>query len=180
MGKTVKETIGEIKSENGVGRFSKNDFNKLCTALINDTEFAAKVAVTKNKELAEVKDVFVGKEFRKFLKKTLEKAGMDKADAAAVLEPSFTIDNADGLYEFVATSVYEYIDAGNRFEMLPRKDFRGSITLDSVGDTVKVSKVRNPHTGEDMGEWETRTKAHKKLAVSSPAPEYLKSRKKMK
>jgi hypothetical protein len=178
MSKSVKETLEAITPEKGTARFSKKNFNELLSALVNDTEFATKVAVTKNKELVEVKDVFIAKEFRKFLKKQLEKAGVDKADAQAVMDPSFEIDNVDGLYELIATSIYEYIDAHNRFEFLPKEDFRGSIALAQKDKTVKESHVRNPKTGEDMGIWETTTKPYKVLTASSPAPDYLKTRKK--
>lgn len=177
--KSVKEVLGEITPEKGTGRFSKKAFNELVDALVNDTEFAAKVAVTKNKELAEVKEVFVGKEFRKFLKRILEKAGVDKADASIVMDPSFEIDNVDGMYELISTAIYEYMDAGNRFEFLPREDFRGSLTLRQKPESTETRRVRNPQTKEDLGLWENTTKAYKVLAASSPAPDYLRTRRRV-
>lgn len=177
MSKSVKEVIAEITPEKGTNRFSKKNFNDLLLAMINDTEFSAKVAVAKNHQLAEVKEVFVGKDFRKFLKKVLEKAGMDKADAQVVLDPSFELDNADGLYEFIATSVYEYMDAGNRFALLPREDFGGgSMTIKEKDEKETTSRAHNPKTKEDLGLYKRTTKKHKALVVSSPAPAWLKTR----
>lgn len=180
MAKTVKEVIAEITPSKGTGRFSKNAFNELVTALVNDTDYAAKVAVVKNKELAEIKDVFVGKDFRKFLKRVLEKAGVDKADAAVVMEPSFEIDNVDGLYELISTSIYEYMDANNKFEFMPRERFRGGISLREKAASETTGPARNPKTGEDLGVWERKTQAHKVLVASSPAPEYLRTRRRVK
>lgn len=175
----VAEVLAEITPEKGTARFSKKSFNKLLTAMINDTEFATQVAVVKNKELAEVKEIFVGKDFRKFLKGVLVKAGMDKADAGVVMDPSFQIDNVDGLYEFIATVVYEYMDASNRFEFLPKEDFHGSMCLRTKPAAKTNSRVRNPQTNEDLGLWERETKAYKILSCSSPAPDYLTTRKKL-
>lgn len=180
MAKSVKDVLIEITPEKGVNRFSKKNFNDLMKAMINDTEFATKVAVTKNKELVEVKEVFVGKDFRKFLKHVLEKAGMDKADAAVVMEPTFEIDNVDGLYEFISTVVYEYMDAHNRFTFLPREDFSGgNLTVKKKSATTTTARVKNPKTKEDLGLWERETKEHRVLVASSPAPAYLKTRKRV-
>lgn len=177
MGKTVKDVIAEITPEKGTNRFSKKNFNDLMLAMANDTEFAAQVAVVKNKQLSEIKEVFVSKDFRKFLKRVLEKAGMDKADAACVMDPSFEIDNVDGLYEFFVTALYEYVDASNRFSLLPREDFSGgNIALKTKAESETVGSCHNPKTKEDLGVWRRKTGKHKVLVVSSPAPAYLKTR----
>lgn len=181
MTKTVKGVIAEITPESGYARFSKRNFNDLMMALMNDTEFAAEVAVVKNKELADIQKIFVAKEFRKFLKKVLMKAGMDQSDASAVMDPSFEIDFTDGLYEFFATAIYEYVDAHNKFTLLPREDFDGgSIALKTVAEKSTTSRCRNPKTQEDLGLWERTTRKHKVLTVSSPAPAYLKTRRRVK
>lgn len=176
---TVKEVLERITPTNGVNRFSKKAFNDLMKAMLNDTEFTAEVAVTKNKELQEVQKLLVTQEFRGFLRKIVEKVGVDKAESAIVMDPEFTIDNVEGLYNFFVTAVYEYMDHKNKFEFLPREDFRGNISLETKAATSKVSDARNPQTGESLGTWEYTTKAHKALKASSPAPEYLKSRKKI-
>lgn len=181
MAKKVKDVIAEITPEKGYARFSKKNFNDLMLALMNDTEFAAEIAVVKNKQLADIQKLFVAKDFRRFLKKVLVKVGMDPSDASVVMEPSFEIDFTEGLYELFATAIYEYVDAHNKFALLPREDFDGgSIALRTVEEKSATSRCRNPKTQEDLGLWERTTKKHKVLTVSSPAPAYLKTRKRVK
>lgn len=171
---TVKEALEKTSG----GRFNKKAFNDVMKAIANDTEFATKVANVKKGELEGVEEVLVTKGFRKWLQGVVEKAGIDKAESAMVLEETFTIDNVDGLYEFFSEAVYEYIKAGNRFDLLPKEDFKGSIYLKEVVASTKTMKCRNPKTGEDLGEVEIEYAPHKELAASSGCPEYLKTRKK--
>ncbi len=148
-------------------------------AILNDPTFTEKVAVSSGEELIKVEEIAVSEEFRKFLKKVLEKAGIDKKDSEVVLSKDFTIDNVDGLYEFFASAMYEYMNAGNKFDLLPKEDFKGSLYLSTVEAASRVSTVRNPQTNEDMGEFEFSHKAYKTLKASSPCPKYLKSKKKL-
>lgn len=183
---TVKEVLKTMQgkqNEKGdiiVNRFSKKNFNNLMKAMVNDPEFIVKVPVVKNGEISELKEIMVSNEFRNCIKKILEKAGVDKKESMMVLDPSFTFENLDGLYEFFATAVYEYMSAGNKFDFIPREDFKGSITIKKKGKSKKTSKARNPRTGESLGEFEYTTEPYNILVSSSPCPEYLKTRKKIK
>lgn len=176
---TVKEVLEEIKSagENKYNRFSKKSFNKLMKAMANDPEFEVKVAQVKGGVLVDEIPVMVSKEFRKFLKGVVEKAGIDKKESEFVLDPSFTIDNVDGLYEFFTAALYKYIEAGNKFEMPQTKDFKGTLYMKSNAPAKKTRKPRNPRSGEYMDEYEETTEAYHSLGVSSPCPSWLKSRK---
>lgn len=177
---SVKEVLTRITpTGNTPNRFSKKSFNDLMKAMLNDTEFVSEVAVTKNKELSDIQKVMVTKEFRGFLKRVLEKAGVDKAESAMVLDSSFTIDNVDGLYDFMSAAIYEYMNSKNTFEFPAKEDFRGKLTIKEKPATKKVSQARNPQTGESLGTWEYETKPYKTLVASSPAPDYLKTRKKL-
>nr|DAR14076.1 MAG TPA: integrase [Caudoviricetes sp.] len=178
---TVKEVLEEIKSEgeNKYNRFSKKNFDKLMKAIVNDVEFSEKVAQVKGGELVDEIPVMVTKNFRKFLRHIVEKAGVDKAESQVVMEESFTIDNVDGLYDFFTAALYEYIAAGNKFDMPKTKDFQGSLYMKSNPKASKKTKGRNPQTGEDLGEFEQSNEAYHSLAVSSPCPKWLKSRKKL-
>lgn len=178
MTQEVKDVINEISAKgNTPNRFSKKNFNKLVKAILNDTSFVAKVAVSKDKKLEEVKDIAATAEFRKFLKKVLEKAGIDKNESEMVLDSAFTIDNVDGLYEFIATVLYEFMDAGNKFDFLPKEDFRGSIYLKNVeANETEPREARNPANGEVIGKFKYKNEAYKQLACSSPCPDWLKSR----
>lgn len=176
----VKEVLARITpAGNTPNRFSKKSFNDLMKAMLNDTEFVSEVAVTKNKELADVQQVMITKEFRGFLKRVLEKAGVDKAESAMVLDPSFTIDNVDGLYDFMTAAIYEYMNAKNTFDFPSKKDFKGKLTIKEKAASKSVKEARNPQTGDSLGTWEYSTGAYKTLVASSPAPDYLKTRKKL-
>jgi hypothetical protein len=146
-------------------------------AIVNDTSFKAKVAQASGNELLRVEEIAVTEDFRKFLKKVLEKAGMDKKDSEVVLGEDFTIENVDGLYEFFVECMYQYMNAGNQFNLLPKEDFRGSLYLKKIEAGSRIASVRNPQTNEDMGEFEFSHEAYTSLAASSPCPEYLKSKK---
>lgn len=180
MTETVGLVLDEIKQKGkSPNRFSKKSFNKLVKAMLNDPSFTEAVAVSSGEELVRVEQIAVSEDFRKFLKRVLEKAGMDKKDSEVVLGKDFTIDNVDGLYEFFAAAMYEYMNAGNKFDLLPKEDFRGSLYLQTVEASTKISEVKNPQTKESLGNYEFMYQQHKTLKSSSPCPKYLKSKKKL-
>ena len=178
---SVKDVLDSIKEtkENTPNRFSKKNFNRLMKAMLNDTDFAGKVAVVKNKELQEVQEIMVTQGFRKFLKGVIEKAGIDKSESDMVLSKDFTIDNVDGLYEFISTALYTYMEVGNTFDFIPQEDFKGSLNVKKVKADKKVRAARNPQTGEELGNFEYVSKAYKTLSASSPCPAYLTTRRKL-
>ena len=180
MTETVGLVLDEIKQKgNTPNRFSKKAFNKLMKAMLNDPSFTEAIAVSSGDELVKVEQIAVSDGFRKFLKKVLEKAGMDKKDSEVVLGKDFYIDNVDGLYEFFAAAMYEYMNAGNKFDLLPKEDFKGSLYLQTVEASTKVSEVKNPQTKESLGTYEFSYQQHKTLKASSPCPKYLKTKKKL-
>lgn len=182
---TVEEALQEIQSKTNekgkevINRFSKKNFNTLLLAMANDLEFKEKVAKVKGGELVDLEEVMVTKDFRKWCQKLVEKAGVDKAESARVLSPEFTIDNVDGLYEFFASAVFQYIDAGNQFDFLPTESFKGGIQRKKVDQKTKRSEAKNPHTGESLGTFEITNKAHKELKVKSSCPAFLKDKKRV-
>lgn len=181
MAKSVNEVLEEIKvtKDGSTKPFSKKNFNKLLLAIVNDTDFVSEVAVVKNKELVEVQKIAVTKEFRKFLKKVLEKGGIDKKESDFVMDSSFEIPSVEGLYELFAAAMYTFMDSGNKFELLPQEDFKGSIYIKKNKEKTQRKRVRNPQTGEDLGEYDYTSAKHKTLAVSGGCPEYLKTRKRV-
>lgn len=188
MGKimTVEEALASMKgkkNEKGqvvINRFNKKNFTRLMTAMANDTEFKTEYVKVKNGEVDSVEDIMVTKGFRKWCKRLVEKAGVDKAESERVMSEDFTIDNMDGLYEFFATALYKYMEAGNRFDLIPNKEFKGGICLGNVEETVKVADAHSPKDRSYLGTYETTTKSHKKLVAKSSCPAFLKNRKKVK
>jgi hypothetical protein len=183
---SVQEVLAEMtatRKENGdfnYNRFNKKNFEKLMKAMLNDPKFTTQVAKVKNGELDSVEEIEVSKGFRKFCKKVIEKSGVDKNESERILSEEFTFDNVEGLYEFFATAMYLYIEKGNRFDLIPKKDFKGSISLKNVKKSTKTSSAYSPQTREYLGDYEITRDEHKELSVKTSCPDYLKTRKKVK
>ena len=185
---TVAEALASMKAKEGangkpvINRFNKKNFTTLMTAMANDPDFSAKVVKVKNSEIDSVENVMVSQGFREFCKKIVEKAGVDKKESAIVLTSAFEFSNSDlnGLYEFFADAVYEYMAAGNQFDFLPTEDFKGSISLKNVDEVVKTAEAFSPKDRSSLGVYTTTKKAHKELAVKSSCPSFLKNRIKVK
>lgn len=161
-------------------RFNKKSFENLLRAMLNDTDVKIGTIKVKNNEVSSKEDIMVTQEFRKFLQKILRTAGIDAEDSKAILSKDFIIDNVDGLYEFFTTAMYIYMDNGNKFDMIPTENFKGSLFINNVAETKKTQDAKNPKDGSSLGIFETTKKPHKKLCVKSTCPSYLVNRKKVK
>lgn len=182
---TVQEALESMKAktnakgEKVINRFNKKNFNTLMLAMANDVDFTSKVA-KKTGDTFELEDVLVTKNFRKWCKTLVEKAGVDSSESERVMSADFTIDNVEGLYDFFATALYEYLDAGNRFDLPDKEDFQGGIVLKDIEESTRVFEARNPKDGSSLGTFETTKKKHKELAVKSSCPSYLSEKRKIK
>lgn len=182
---TVEEALKEIAAkENAKGilvlnRFSKKNFNTLMTAMVNDVKFTEKVVKKAGDDGVELENILVTESFRKWLKNVVEKLGVDSNDSKVIMTDNFKINNMDGVYDFFLAAVYEYMKAGNKFDIPAHEDFKGSIYLKDVDKTTKVNTARNPITGETIGDFEVTKKKHKVLAVKSSCPTYLSSKRKI-
>lgn len=172
---SVNDVLASIHAD-GVNKFSKKKFEELMLAMANDVNFTEDVVKVKNMQLSEVKTIMVSKEFRKWCKKLLESVGVDKAESERVMSDEFIFSNMNGLYEFFASAIYEFMNAGYKFDLLPKEDFKGSIYLADAEEKKSVSEVRSPRDGSYLGKFETTEKKHKKLKAASPCPSYLRSR----
>lgn len=179
MDSPTREFLEEIQGGKSPNRFSKKNFNRLLLTMANEPEFITEVARVSGGELKEVRGVLVTKGFRNFLRKVLEKAGVDKKESKMVFDRSFQLDDVEGLYDFIEAAIYEYMAAGNRFDFKQREGFRGNITIKDVGERTRVRETSNPHTHEKLGTFEFYSAPHKALVVSSPCPTYLKKCKKL-
>jgi hypothetical protein len=178
---TVKEVLKEITAPEGkTNRFSKEKYLKLLTAMANDPDWEDELAEVKNGELVDNKISKPGSEFRVWLKHIIEKAGIDKNESDIVLDPSFKIDNMDGMYDLFESSLHHFTKSGNAFNMRARKNSAGSIIQKKHSKATKHTKARNPQTGEDLGEFDITTEEYYSYETKSSAPDYLKTRKKCK
>ncbi len=182
---TVEEALASMGAKtnaNGklvVNRFNKKNFNKLLTAMANDVNFKAHVAKVKKGELDTVEDILVTDGFRKWCKKLIEKAGVDKTESERVLSEDFVIPDMDGIYDFFVTAVYKYMEAGNQFDLLPTEDFKGSLYIKNVDEKVTVADAHSPQDRSYLGTFETTKKKHKELGVKSGCPAFLQNRKRV-
>ena len=183
--KTVSEFLKEIagkpnkKGKVVPNRFNKKTFSKLMKVMANDPDFTTEVVDVKNGE-ANANTIMVSKKFREWCQKLVEKFGVDKKDSEIILSKDFQFGNMDGLYEFFATALYEYISAGNYFEFIPKSDFKGKVYIKDIPETTVVRDAKKPQTGEYIGTFETTYKQHKQLGMKSGCPVFLKNRKPVK
>ena len=182
---TVQEVLASIeakKNEKGktvLNRFNKQKFESLLKAMFNDSKFSTKVAKISKGKLESVEEIEVSKGFRKFCKKVCEKAGIDKAESEKLLSADFTIDSAEGIYEFFATAMYLYMDKGNKFDLLQKEDFKGSVYVRDVeGKKGEWKDTFHPRTREPLGKSKVDTQNHKVLGIKSSCPSFLKDRQK--
>ena len=174
---SLDEALEDIKAkekDNGeliVNRFNKKKFETLLLALANDLNFTTEVVKVKNKEKM-TETVEVTKKFRKFCRKLLEAAGVDKMESVRVEIESFIIPSIEGLYEFFTEAMYLYMEYGNQFDFQLKEDFKGGIRLVDVPESVKVYESKNLD-GSKNGTIKKKTKKHKKLKAKSSAPSFL-------
>ena len=154
--------------------FSKNNFDAMLYAMLNDIEFKEEVVKYSGgtASIEEVENVMITQEFRKFLKNVLTDAGMDPDDAAIVESKDFEIKSVEGLYELSASSIYQFCSLGHKFNLLPKKDFVGSIGIREYDEDEKIREVRNPQTGEKYKQ-RKKTGAHREICGVSHIPAYL-------
>lgn len=174
---TVKEILTEIAGDpEKPSRFSKKSFNKLLKAMANDFEFEELVAQVENGEYTGDSSYNPAKELRKWCRKVVEKAGIDKNESALVESADFVIDDVSGLHEYFAAALYEFMASGNKYSIIPKKDLNATMSFRKEPKKTKEIKARNPHTGEVMDPYNQETDEHRVLKASNKVPKYLKHR----
>jgi hypothetical protein len=175
MAKTFQEVFNEIKSNVSLSKkgkqiksFSKTDLDKLGKALLNELEYKTEIVKSKGGELIKEEILPVKKLREGFIKAFLVGVGIDKAEAEK-LSQTYQFDNVDGLYEFCSEWITASLEAGKKFEFLPKYDFAGSISMKDVGPSE--SSYKNIRTKEDLT---IRKEAHKLLEKKSKCPKHLK------
>lgn len=186
MKQTLNEVLDEIRADrkdNGkiaYRQFTRTNFEKVCRAIANDPDFETDFAVwIKDQDTITVDRLKVSYPFRLWLKRVLEQFGIDKNESKLVLEDDYEVPKMDWCYDFFATVLYEYIASGNKFMMIPKSDFKGKLYMKENEPSTKRTKAKNPRTGEYLGEFEIKNERYCSLAVESPCPDYLKTRRKM-
>lgn len=178
MAKTFQEVFDEIKNNISTSKkgkpiktFSRSDFDALAKAFLNEIDYKAEVAGTKEGKIV-TNDVFPVKEFRSMLATILKDFGVDAAERERILT-NYEIRNVNGLYEVCSELIYKYMEAGKKFDFMPKTDFQGSLTVKDVPKTTGT--YRDITTKEEIS---ITREAHKILERKSKCPSHLKKKNK--
>lgn len=179
MAKSFEEVFNEIKANISVSStgktiktFSRSDFDKMAKAFVNDVNYTTETVSMKNGKL-EKKEVKPVEKFRGMIKAVLKDFGVDAQEAEAIMSDTKEIKSVDGLYELVSELVYRYMEAGKKFDFMPKEDFVGSLSLDSKDEDEK--EYRNIKDPDGPG-IKVKKKKHKVLNKHSKCPKWLKER----
>lgn len=164
-----KDEIIKASSSSNRKTFNTQEFNELATALLNEPDYVATIAVTKNGEYAE-EDTTPVKDLRKgLIGGVLKAAGHDSAEQEKfVNEYQFS---TLPLYPFVSEITEQYLRCGKALTLRPKSDLRATITLEDKKEEIKESKV--PATGDVR---KTKMGAYKKVKVKSTCPANLREK----
>jgi len=162
--KRITSNIKKSKKGNPIGSFSRNDFNQLVNAYMNDTSYQMDYCVIRDGK-KEVQTIPVVKEFReKVLVPLLVEFGVDKQEAVRVIDSyKFKQNQTDGFYELIMDIVYRYMETGKKLNFPSREDFNGSIRLKDIEGGVTVNREGK----------KVERKNHKSLVKKSSCPSWL-------
>lgn len=182
MAKTFKEVKAELKAnvkrgKNGniIHSFSKTDFNELINALINDVDYQMETVKIVDGQLTDFSAPIVKEVREKLLIPVLMKAGVDRNEATEIAS-TFRYSNSQTtcLYDFIADALYQYMDAGKKFNFPNRYDFNGSIHLKDVEEEVVERDVRDIKDHRTIiGHKKEKRNSHKTIVKKSSCPLWM-------
>ena len=171
--KTYMELVNEVKEElsNGGKRsFSRELFNDLTAAYLNDIGNTTTIAKTKNGELVE-EEINVPLDFRKMVMKILLDFGVDKQEAERVLTNDYQFRDVSAIYEVASETILNYVDTGKKFNFIAKPDLQCSLLIEDYEEEVKMTKRPG---ADDSEAREVLYKKHRKLKAQSTCPDWLK------
>lgn len=172
--KTYMELVEEVKNElaNGGKRsFSRELFNELTTAYLNDVENTVTIAKTRNGELVE-EELNVPMNFRKMVMKILLDFGVDKQEAEKILTNDYQFKDLSALYEVSSELIMNYAGTGKKFNFIAKPDMQCSLLIDDYEEEVKLTK--RPGAPDEEAR-EVLYKKHRKAKIESTCPSWLKN-----
>lgn len=132
------DKIEEIKTLVTTKGFSKNDFNELMVAYLNDIDYEGDVYKTKGDSVYITKTKPV-EEFRKLITSVLVDVGIEQNEAEQIMR-EYQFKKADVMLNFMNEFIYNYMKTGRRYDLGSKEDFSGKIYLKERG---KVNKKNN-------------------------------------
>ena len=171
--KTYMELVNEVREElqNGGKRsFSRELFNDLTLAYMNDIDNTVTIAKTRNGELVE-EELNVPANFRKMIMKILLDFGVDKQEAEKILTNDYQFKDLSALYEVSSELILNYAGTGKKFNFIAKPDLQVSLLIDDYDEEVKLTK--RPGAPDEEAR-EVLYKKHRKAKVESTCPSWLK------
>ena len=171
--KTYNELVNEIREEiaNGGKRsFSRELFNELTAAYLNDVNNTTTIAKTKNGELVE-EELNVPMNFRKMVMKILLDFGVDKQEAERILTNDYQFKDVSAIYEVASETILNYASTGKKYNFITKPDLQCSLIIDDYDEEVKLTKRPGAEESEAK---EVLYKKHRKAKVQSTCPDWLK------
>lgn len=180
MSKSFTELMGQLAAsvtvtEKGKTKknFSKGAFEDLFLAFLNENDYTTEVVRTKGDDLVRVETKPVN-EFRRTFYEVLIDYGVDKEQAASMLDGSYQFRKVHGAYEFVSEVLTNYL-ASKNFTFLPKEDFKAVLSIDHIEEEKgKTFRVPPAEKGGEAGSVKKDVKAHRKMKVKSGAPDWAK------
>ena len=171
----LRAGVKKGKNGNDIHSFSKTDFNDLVNALLNDPDHQMETVKLVDGELTNVTTPVVAELREKLFVPILQRGGMDKADAQDLAKTfHFNGASTSNMYEFVSEALYNYLDAGKKFNFPNRKTFCGSVYFKDVDENVVVRDIRDIKDHKTiMGHKKDRQEAHKTIVKKSTCPTWL-------
>ena len=172
--KNYNELVNEVREElkNGGKRsFSRELFNDLTLAYMNDIENKTTVAKTKNGEMV-TEDISVPANFRKMVYKILLDFGVDKQEAERIMTNDYQFKDLSALYEVSSELILNYAGTGKKFNFITKPDLQVSLLIDDFEECVKINK--RPGASDDEAK-QVLYKKHRKCKVESTCPDWLKN-----
>lgn len=161
-----KELMEASKSSRKV--FNVQNFNKLGTALINDPEYVATVATTKDGEIETKETRPVAELRKKMIGDVLKAAGHDATEQEKfVNEYQYSTLPLHGV---VSEMITEYMSTGTPFAFTRKEDMKASILIEQQDEVIK--EVRSPQSGVVS---KKKYSAYRKVKARSTCPNNLKS-----
>lgn len=160
-----KELMEASKSSRKV--FNVQNFNKLGTALINDPDYTATVAVTKDGAIETKETKPVADLRKKMIGDVLKAAGHDATEQEKfVNEYQYSTLPLHGV---VSEMLTEYMSTGAPFAFTRKEDMKASILIEQQAEVIK--EVKSPQTKEVK---KKKYSAYRKVKARSTCPANLK------
>lgn len=179
---TFHDVFEDIKSKTTVSKsgkvkrtFSRTDFDRLLKAMLNEPEYAAEYCGTKGGEMVKT-TVQPVKMFRESLKRILVNFGVDVHEAEKMVT-DYKFTNVDGWYETMSEIIYQYMQAGKKFDFPTRENCKASIFIKPVEETVGTySTIRKKDDPTPAETFQVQTMAHNVVVAKSKAPDWMKKK----